>query len=169
MSLSERPPLCLLGSAENFAAYRAEFDNLYRAVEFRDVLGRLVVFAEDRAEHICYVEEREDRYKQGPRKVWNQVRAERIRWIELALKYPDEIRPDHIHPRHQAYLLTIPSNPAHKALQERYVVYVEPLSATEVRFATGYPIRENNWIEAVRKGPRIYPPPKLKTSRGKKR
>ena len=172
----ERPPLLLLGGEEAFNAYKAEFDRLYRTEPIRAIHpnypeGIAIHFDADRARHVCFAEVKSDRYKQGPR-LWVQERAERIRWIQLALTQPDEVRAGHTDPRNLAYLLTILANPAGNPpeTQERYGVYIErPDREGHARFCSGYPLDEITWMNARKVGPRLYPPPKPKASKGKNR
>jgi hypothetical protein len=159
MGLDKRPPLLKLGGEEAFGDYQRQFDRLYRRKTLQDVLGRTVLLRRklDDCEHLCYVEHRDDVYKQGRRHVWSQTRAERIGWLELALMHPDEVRPDP-DPNCQIYLLTIPADPSTGAAQERYGAVVEVETKTCVRLCSAYPMDESKWNKVRRSGVAVYPP-----------
>ncbi len=159
-----RPPLLRLGGEEAFAAYRREFDRLYGLGPVTDVLGRRVLFPPDACAHVCFKDQRQDRYRKLPR-VWTPERAERIPWILPALTTPDEVRPSHQTAVHQAFLLLVEADPAVGTTWERFGVYVEPAGAQRVRFVTAFPMDRSYWDAARLKGPRLYPPPKPKRRR----
>lgn len=166
------PSLLRLGGESQFGRYQAEFDALYHERRIVDPKGRRVSFPPDACRHVCFKDQKEDRYRRLPR-VWDQDRAERIPWIEAALTTPQEIRWSHQDPENQGYLLLIRREPDTGGAWERYGAYVEPLSAEEVRFITAYPMQQWYWDNArwlnlppgtvIR--PRIWPEPKTKKRR----
>jgi hypothetical protein len=159
-----RPPMLRLGGEEAFANYQREFDRLYRSGPVKDVFGRLVVFPPDACEHVCFKDQREDRYRRAPR-VWTPERAERIPWILAALTAPEEVRPSHQTDGHQAFLLLVEGDPAAGTAWERFGVYAEPIAAGRAAFVTAFPMDRWYWDAARLKGPRLYPPPKPKRRR----
>ena len=159
----ERPPLLCLGGEEAFAAYKAEFDRLYRAGPVLDVLGQLVLFRSEDCRHVCYKEHRDDVYKTGPRGVWKQARAERIPWIYSALTDPrTEVRTDRERAGDLLYLCIFDGEP-----QEPYCVAVHKSGKSEGFFMSAYPVSnqkghpdwsKDGWQKKRRKGPVIWPP-----------
>jgi hypothetical protein len=163
------PPLLKLGGEEAFAAYRAEFDHLYRSGEVKDVWERRVLFDEERCEHVCFKDVPGSKHGEQHR-VWSQERAERIRWVETALRTPDSIRPSHTAAGRQVYMvegtLEVPSG----TVWQWFMVYVEPEAARrakKVDFITAFPPDTlQYWKDAGHQAPRLYPPSK---HRGRKR
>ena len=159
-----RPPLLALDGEEAFAAYQAEFERLYCTQEVRDILGRRVVFPPEACAHVCFKDQRDDRYRKLSR-VWTPERAARIPWILAALLTPQEVRPSHQTEGHQAFLLLVEGDPATGTAWERFGVYVEPTVPGRVLFVTAFPMDRWYWDDARLKGPRLYPPPKPRRKR----
>ena len=165
-----RPPFTRLGDLACFAAYQMEFDKLY-GQGVTDALGNLVVFDADRCHHVCF-KSADAVHNKGEREVWSQERAERIAWIETALKSPNYIR--HTPTDAWVYLLEVEADRDNNFSQELYVVFVnaEKRNApTTVFFLTAFRIDYNKWNE-YKKQKSIYdakPRPPLKPKKKKQK
>src|SRR5262249_38178936 len=145
----KRPPLLELGGEAAFRLYEAQFDRLYRSAPVRDVLGNEVDFPRYACRHVCFRPAEEDPYHRLSRDVWSPVRAERIRWIAVALMDPGtEIRPSHQVEGRLAYLLLVDAAPAAGYEREFYGVFVEVTGPGVVTFLTAYPLDPNAWTKA---------------------
>jgi hypothetical protein len=162
------PPLLDLGGAEAFAKYLSNFERLYRSGEVRDVWKRLVLFDAERCEHVCFADPPGSKHGERSR-VWAQDRAERILWIETALRTPYSIHPSHTMQGRWVYkvegTLELPTG----SVWQRFMVIVEPEPARRPKkldFITAFPPDNQYWKDANHQAPRLYPPSK---HRGRRR
>jgi hypothetical protein len=121
-------------------------------------MNRLVLFGQnpkvEDCAHVCYGSDAA--YQEF---AWDEKRAERIAWIALALKSPNEIRPDKDGPGREKYLLRIASDSQSGQDEEYYCVVVEVRSKKCVGFITAYYINSVQFDKYGREAPRIYPRP----------
>ncbi len=156
-----RPPLLNLRGEEDVALCQDEFDRLYHTEAIYDVLGKKVLFGDDRCKHVC-LKSNDEVWNKGPREQWSQERAERIRWILPTLCNPYEVRPDiQLRPgdktKTRIYLLRMDADPETGAPQEFYCVYTLVENKGSVSFQTAYPITREKWNSLRKKGPCFYP------------
>jgi hypothetical protein len=121
-------------------------------------MGRRVIFDTyptlDDCAHTCYGGTAGHAYNSA---FWNQERAERIAWIEIALTRPNRVHPDEKIQTNQKYLLYVQPEAVEQDA-EYYVVIVRVLNPKTVAFLTAYPISHSKFQEFGRIGPRVYPP-----------
>jgi hypothetical protein len=169
--MAARPSLCKLGGEQNAAEYYAEFNRLYRTEQFRDVRGFVILFEPDRSQHVCMTSA-DKIHNDGPRTVWDQLRAERISWIGPTLQAPFEIlpayqtKPGEPPSRKQIYLVKTDGTPATggepTVPDEYYIVVVVVEGKRLARFITAYDITRGEWNQMRQVGPTIYPIPAVR-------
>lgn len=150
-----RELLCGFGGHDEFDRYQIEFDRLYHGYNTDIVtpLGIHVRFHHYSCTHVCYGGTKADWYM---RSGFYMSRAERIRWIEHALKSPSHIRPDKEHPERHKHLLYIRPDGEYKA--EYYCVITTPKDGYDDvhEFTTAFDIEKAAFEAAQKIEPALY-------------
>ncbi|WP_165232723.1 hypothetical protein [Aquisphaera insulae] len=153
----KRLPLHKLGDHSAYGEYIELFRRTCLGKPIVDPLGREVEFPPYAYAHICLKPRPHEAGYVSVEASWQADRAERIGWIEVALRDPDEIRPNHQFrsSRNQAYLLTVEPDVPEARTTEFFYVTVQPEGA-KVVFLSAFPVDHRYWRDARKGGKALY-------------